>query len=655
MPSYRCLNLDCTVQPLSDWLLSDSMDAASIEARWATPSPAKTTQSHPGTPSYCYSGLCPATGALLTLPRTPVAEAIAQCLMQQLAQDPLYHQEGKMYGILIVRSPQSSLQPSSQLSLQLSFPENAQSSRHDAVSISEADHTNPDALNLDAPDINALDLNSSKIDEFYVLKAFSGLLNRQSHHQGWVPPIPGRGQVALAEAQTLTQLDAIKHQILALKSLTERGQYTALQQQHDQERQHLRDRHQQQKRDRHQQRSQLQQSLTGEELQQALQDLNRASQQDGIERRNLKHAQDEAIAPLRQRIQQADQDIRQLKQQRKSLSQQLQAQMHAAYQLTNFAGTSTSLEAITHRPLPTGTGDCCAPKLLHYAATHHLIPIAMAEFWWGSATSHSSDSSSKIPGTFYGACTERCQPIMGFLLSGLSSQSNSAQLTDPPDLPQAPAQFDLPILYQDDWLIAIHKPANLLSVPGRHLATQDSVLTRLQQQFPQTDFTPVHRLDQPTSGILLFAKTPESHRHLSNQFQQRQVDKTYEALLPHPPSLPEGTIDLPLWGDPGDRPRQCVHTTRGKPSVTHYRVIAHPSQLETSDSYTRIEFTPITGRTHQIRVHAASAQGLGTPIVGDRLYGCVLNAPRLYIHARALSVTHPHRHTRLHLKAASPF
>jgi len=611
---------DHTLQPLSSWI-----DTTAFETLWAISSQANTIQNNGASPYYSYSGFCPETGVLLGLPRTPLAEAIAQHLMQQLAQNSFYNQEGKMYGVLIVRSPQ------------IPFTKDSQTSLHGARSICDRNPVHPPNL-----------------DELYVLKAFSGLLDRQSHHSGWVPPIPGRGQVALAEAQTLTQLNTIKQQRLTLQSLPERSQYTTLQQQQQQERQQLRDRHQQQKRDRHQRRRQLHQSFSGEELQHALQNLNRASQQDGIEQRNLKRAHEKAIAPLHQRIQQAEQNLRTLKQQRKSLSRKLQAQMHAAYQLTNFAGKSTSLEAMSDQPLPTGTGDCCAPKLLHYAATHHLIPVSMAEFWWGGTAAKSSDSSefsSKIPGTFYGACAERCQPIMGFLLSGLVSQIDSGQL----DKPQPPAGFELPILYQDEWLIAINKPANLLSVPGRHLTTQDSVLTRLRQQFPKTNFTPVHRLDQPTSGILLFSKTPELHRHLSNQFQQRQVHKVYEALLPQMPHHSQGTIDLPLWGDPSDRPRQCVHPTHGKPSITHYRVLNPKNQPETQETYTRIEFTPITGRTHQIRVHAASPQGLGQPIVGDRLYGCTRNAPRLYLHAQTLHLTHPHTHRPLRIKAISPF
>lgn len=628
------------LQPLSDWLDSDGAD-------WAS-SP---MLNHP---SYWYSGVCPETGEMLRLPRTPLAEAIAHRLMQRLAADPSHHQEGKMYGILIVRVPHGR-SPSDADS------KDAQSPSLESVSSLSGSDQAEKAFSLGATS------DFRRFESLYVLKAFSGLLNRQSHRDGWVPPIAGRAQVALAEAQTLAQLNAIKHRLLTLKHLPQRQHYSQLQQQYDQERQALRQRHQMRKRDRHRRRHQIQQSLTGDNLQRALQALERESQLDGIELRNFKRQHNEAIAPLRQCIEAADHTIRQLKRQRKHQSQQLQAQMHAAYQLTNFAGSSSSLRAIASHPLPTGTGDCCAPKLLHYAATHGLIPVAMAEFWWNRAALQSATAqNSKVHGRFYGACADRCQPIMGFLLSGLSAAaiapqfaSTQTQTLEPQASPhaflQTVPQEDLPILYEDDWLLAISKPAHLLSVPGRYLTTQDSALTRLRHQIPNAELYPVHRLDQATSGIFLLAKTPAVYRQLSYQFQQRRVLKVYEALLPHPPSQAQGTIDLPLWGNPSDRPKQSVDFSQGKPSRTHYRVVSHLSQAETFHTFTRVEFIPITGRTHQIRVHAADAQGLGCPIAGDRLYGCSLQIPRLCLHARDLSFTHPQSQIQLHLEIESEF
>ena len=283
--------------------------------------------------------------------------------------------------------------------------------------------------------------------------------------------------------------------------------------------------------------------------------------------------------------------------------------------------------------MPTGTGDCCAPKLLHYAATHRLKPLAMAEFWYGA----SSMSEQKIQGEFYGACRERCQPLMGFLLSGLPQRETIVDLTQ-----------TLPILHEDQWLIVVNKPPGLLSVPGRYRDSQDSVLSRLRHLLPDGDaLMAVHRLDQDTSGILVLARDRPTYRHLSQQFQQRQIHKVYEAMLRGLVTIKQGVIDLPLWGDPHDRPIQKVDHQRGKPSVTHFKRLAREKDL------TRIEFFPVTGRSHQIRVHAADLQGLGVAILGDRLYGDA--GERLHLHARELRFEHPQSKQMLHLKVETPF
>jgi tRNA pseudouridine32 synthase/23S rRNA pseudouridine746 synthase len=282
------------------------------------------------------------------------------------------------------------------------------------------------------------------------------------------------------------------------------------------------------------------------------------------------------------------------------------------------------------RFLPTGTGDCCAPKLLHYAATHHLKPLAMAEFWWGAP----SPNGDKIQGEFYGACIERCQPLMGFLLTGLNQHS----------------QATLPIIYEDEWLIVVDKPPGMLSVPGRYRDRQDSVLNRLRSLFPNDiELTAVHRLDQETSGILLLARDKQTYRQLSQQFQQRLVHKVYEAVLSGSIVPQQGVISLPLWGDPQNRPIQEVNWQYGKPSVTRFQVIA------TQENKTRVEFIPLTGRTHQLRVHAADSRGLGVPILGDRLYGCIADAERLHLHAREIFFEHPQLKQTLHLQVTTGF
>ncbi len=521
-------------------------------------------------PSYYYQGCCP-DGELVKLPRTSLVEAIAHKLMQHLAQNDLYCREGKMYGILLVELP---------------------------------------------------------LGEQRIIKAFSGLLNGNSIVEGWVPPIPGRDEVALDEARTLAELEAIKQEIITLKQLSQRQEYETCKSDFEKQLQKISDRHQNYKQQRHEKRQIFCETLTGEALIIALEQLDEESRQHGIERRHLKRLRDETLHPLKSIIETADIQIRELKQQRKQLSRRLQAEMHATYTLVNFLGQSKSLQQLIPDGLPTGTGDCCAPKLLHYAATHNLKPLAMAEFWWGT-----SSAQDKIQGEFYGACAERCEPLMGFLLSGLRP--------NPPEI--------LPILYEDEWLIAVNKPPGLLSVPGRYRDRQDSVLSRLHNLLPDgMAIASVHRLDQETSGILLLARDRSSHRQLSQQFQQRQIYKVYEALLSGLLTIDEGVIELPLSADLQNRPYQQVDEC-GKFSLTQFRVIAREKD------YTRVEFIPKTGRTHQLRVHAADVRGLGVSILGDRLYGCVNNANRLHLHARELRFQHPQTGESMHLQTNTPF
>ncbi|NJP11913.1 MAG: RluA family pseudouridine synthase [Leptolyngbyaceae cyanobacterium RU_5_1] len=213
----------------------------------------------------------------------------------------------------------------------------------------------------------------------------------------------------------------------------------------------------------------------------------------------------------------------------------------------------------------------------------------------------------------------------------------------------AGGNLTLPILYEDEWLIAVNKPAGLLSVPG-HRDRQDSVLNRLRHLLPDgITLASVHRLDQETSGILLLARNRQAHRHLNQQFQQRQVDKVYETVLAGLVTTETGVIELPLWADPGDRPYQKVDWQRGKPSETQFQVM-----VREGDS-TRLKFMPVTGRTHQIRVHAADRRGLGVPILGDRLYGSQTTTSRLHLHARELRFQHPQSGQTLHLQTETPF
>ncbi len=528
-------------------------------------------------PTYHYTGYCPHSGELLKLPRTQGVEQIARSLMVELAQEDIYAREGKMYGVLLVET---------------------------------------------------------NTGEYCSIKAFSGLLNSLAVVDGWVPPIPGRDRVAAEEAATLKDLAMMKQELIDLDRTTEREQYQLLAAEFVLRIEQLSIEHRRRKAVRHQQRTEYESTLSDLTLTAALNELVAQSCQDGRERDRLRQERDAVLHPLKAILDQADDRIRELKQQRKKISRQLQEQMHNAYRLMNFLGTSSSLRELMPAGIPTGTGDCCAPKLLHYAASHGLKPIAMAEFWWGDGEGGRGDGGNKqkYQGEFYGACEERCQPLMGFMLAGLSSQ---------------PVELALPIIYEDEYLIAVDKPGGLLSVPGRTSDLQDSVLTRLRQLYPEL-YT-VHRLDRDTSGILLLARDKLTYRHLSQQFEHRQIHKVYEAILGGIIAMEQGSIDLPLWGDPLDRPRQTVDFNFGKSSITKFQVLGQ------IDGYTRIEFFPVTGRTHQLRVHAADARGLGVTILGDQLYDCQANAERLHLHARELSFTHPYTLERISLQIQCPF
>jgi len=546
--------------------------------------------------TYWYEGRCPYSGEILCLPRTLQAEAIAKDLMQELAQT--ISTEGKMYGILLTKSTTG---------------------------------------------------------EKIVLKSFSGLLNGESHVSGWVPPIAGREKVAIKESITLTKLATIKQELIELSQIPERLEYEIRSQEYESQFQVLRDLHQVSKQQRQTKRSQLIESLEEKELAIALQELDRESQLEKLTRRNFKRERDQVLKSLRQMISEADVRMAVLKQQRRELSRTLQTQMHNAYVLTNFAGETRSLrQLITEGAMPTGMGDCCAPKLLHYAATHNLTPLAMAEFWWGNP----SPDGYKIQGEFYGACVERCQPLMGFLLSGRrsvpASLKNEGEQQEnqksQASIFKSNLERELPIIYEDEYIMAIAKPAGLLSVPGRYLDTQDSALSRLRQYLDDSiSLYPVHRLDRQTSGILLFARNLETLRSLNQQFQEREIRKVYEALLSGRIESDRGTIDLPLWGNPENRPYQQVDLQRGKPSVTQFQLLRH------EENYSRIEFIPLTGRTHQLRVHAADPRGLGITILGDRLYGCNAVTSRLHLHARELSFIHPRSQEVIHLQIPVPF
>ena len=318
-------------------------------------------------------------------------------------------------------------------------------------------------------------------------------------------------------------------------------------------------------------------------------------------------------------------EINILKLERKNQSSELQQQLFDNYIFLNNLGKQKNIGEIfsdtyTQKP-PSAAGECAAPKLLQYAFLHGLHPITIAEFWWGQ----SPKSEIRVHGQYYPACRGKCGPILAHMLEGIEVAEN-------PMLQNPGEGKTLEIVYQDEYLLVINKPAEFLAVPGIHI--KDSVAERMKMQFPNASGPlVVHRLDMSTSGLMLIALTSEVYIDLQKQFIDRKIQKEYEALLDGTLSQDKGEIKLPLRLDIDDRPRQLVCFKHGKSALTHWEVI------ERKDGRTRVIFKPITGRTHQLRVHAAHSLGLNAPIIGDDLYGKIDN--RLHLHAARIIFSHP--------------
>ena len=353
----------------------------------------------------------------------------------------------------------------------------------------------------------------------------------------------------------------------------------------------------------------------------------RESQFQKAELKRLERSLKEHLSSLQKETDTYVSQIEALKNERKSRSATLQQQLFEQFRLLNARGEVKDLCSIfahtVHKIPPAGAGECAAPKLLQYAYFHHYRPVAMAEFWWGD----SPKAEIRHHGHYYPACKGKCEPILQHMLQGLHVEENPMLKRM-----QVPSK-NLEIVYEDPWLSVINKPAGMLSVPGKEDAV--SVYSLMREQYPEADGPlTVHRLDMATSGLMLIAKTKRVHQNLQAQFKNRLVRKRYVALLEGIVPKDKDTVDLPLCLNPLDRPRQMVHTEHGKPAITDYQV------LERLDGKrTRIAFYPRTGRTHQLRIHAAHPLGLHCPIIGDELYG--EKADRLYLHAEYLEFTHP--------------
>ena len=285
---------------------------------------------------------------------------------------------------------------------------------------------------------------------------------------------------------------------------------------------------------------------------------------------------------------------------------------------------------------PSGAGECCEPKLLQYAFLHGYKPISMAMFWWGP----SPKTEIRQHGNYYPACNGKCKPILEWMLDGIDVDYKDCNRTDYET--ELALSERLKIRYEDDYLAVVVKPSGLLSVPGK--GCQPSVYSILKERWKgKSDVFMVHRLDMDTSGLLVVARNTGVYKALQAQFIGRSVKKKYVALLPLSvleKKLPaEGRIELPVSPDPDDHPRQRVDRTNGKPATTEYRFIGKTTYGKEALEAVKIELYPLTGRTHQLRIHCAHPDGLGSPIIGDNLYG--QRAERLWLHAEHLEFTHP--------------
>ncbi|MDK9760964.1 RluA family pseudouridine synthase [Vibrio sp. D420a] len=353
-----------------------------------------------------------------------------------------------------------------------------------------------------------------------------------------------------------------------------------------------------------------------------LKQLGAESSQEKRDLKALRIQWKQAIAELQSNINTIDATLRDQRQQYSELSAQLEEQRLSHYHFLNANNqTKSLLELLNGKEALEGAGDCCLPKLLNFAFKHNLKPLALAEFWWGRPPRQ----EIRQHGNLYPVCQSRSFEILEHHLEGIELEDNPLIVN-----PAVGKHFD--IVYKDKEIVVVNKPAEFLSVPGKFI--EDSVYSRIKARYPDaTGPLIIHRLDMSTSGLLILALTAESNRHIQKQFIERTVEKRYTALLDGDIKGESGDISLPLRGDITDRPRQLVCHQYGKKAETHWQVVRR------GDGKTKVHLYPKTGRTHQLRVHCAHPDGLGTPITGDDLYG--YKRDRLHLHAGYLKLVHP--------------
>ena len=532
------------------------------------------------------------------------------------------------------------------------------------------------------------------------LAAYSGLLGGRNDWPYFVPPVFDAQQPDGHFKRTEREISAINHEIAAIEHDPE---YLQSVEQHEQTKKRLQAEVDAFKAEvdaakvRRDARRKSGEPLSEEEQAEMI----RESQFMKAELRRRRKAMEQADSTLNT---QHSTFLKSLQRKRKQMSDELQRWLFSAYRMLNAKGEERDLIDIfreyTHAMPPAGAGDCCAPKLLQYAYQHHLRPVCMAEFWWGESPA----SEIRHHLHYYPACRSKCLPILTHMLKGLDVAPNP--------LAQKRHTAEPRVLYADEYIMVVDKPAGMLSVPGKAESVRsefsDSVNISIEEyfanlqlptnsQFTTEQFTigeadnsklktqsskflkAAHRLDMDTSGLLVLARTEEAYVELQRQFASRETVKRYEAVLSGVPTQnsklktqnssaqPSGcleAISLPLIADINDRPRQRVDMEHGKPALTLYNIV----EVRAVDANTAVAYTtkkvdkgrtlvhlyPKTGRTHQLRVHCAHPLGLACPILGDPLYG-IERADRMYLHAAELTFRHPVTGETMHFLSPSGF
>lgn len=462
--------------------------------------------------------------------------------------------------------------------------------------------------------------------ELGYLSAFSGKLADSNHHSRFVPPVFDMLQEGNFFLEGMKALNVIQVEVKEIEAIPE--YHTALaifkveQKEAKEAISEAKSKIKIDKAERKKIRQEAREELLESDLDALTEQLAKESQLSRIKLKNLIRYWKE-----RSKINEAElaiytDAIKKVKAKRAAHSASLQQRLFDNYRFLNAHGNLKTLNDIFKIIPPTaGAGECAAPKLLQYAYLHDLKPICIAEFWWGK----SPKSAIRKHGNYYPACRGKCLPILGHMLQGL-------EVDDNPLIAKLGLHKEIIILYEDEYLLAIHKPEDLLSVPG--VVIKDSVSDRIEKMYKdQPGPFVVHRLDMATSGVMIFSKTKAANRGLQKQFMNHTIEKRYVAILDGHLKTNSGTINLPIRLDLNNRPMQLVDHEQGKEASTKYEVI------ERKNNTTRVYFYPITGRTHQLRVHSAHSKGLGFPIVGDDFYGT--KSDRLYLHAESIRFLHP--------------